>query len=248
MLQQPVFIRLLTAIVEIAAMSPPMAAKLPSPPPEGDHVALEPEPTTPYDSVQYALRVLECVARHPSGVAEARLAQDTGLPPGHLAHLLQMLRREGYLEQLGDGTYVVGEPLVLLGAGGSRDQALRERLDRTLAELRDAVGAAVYLSSYHDGELEVMGYSDSPAHAGRLTSGSTSARPGTRPRSASACWASSTTTRAATTSPGTRPPGSPHGRSPTTGCCWACSTASRPPYRYSTCRSTRSARCARPCR
>jgi DNA-binding IclR family transcriptional regulator len=143
-------------------MSTPMVGKLSSPPPEGDHVALGPEPTTPYDSVQYALRVLECVARHPDGVVEARLVQDTGLPPGHLAHLLQMLRREGYLEQLGDGTYVVGEPLVLLGAGGSRDQALRERLDRTLSELRETVGAAVYLSRYHEGELEVMGYSDSP--------------------------------------------------------------------------------------
>lgn len=125
-------------------------------------MALGPEPTTPYDSVQYALRVLECVARHPGGVVEYRLVQDTGLPPGHLAHLLQMLCREGYLDQLGDGTYVVGEPLVLLGAGGSRDQALRERLDRTLAELRDAVGAAVYLSRYHEGELEVIGYADSP--------------------------------------------------------------------------------------
>ncbi|MCF6525992.1 IclR family transcriptional regulator [Streptomyces sp. JJ36] len=125
-------------------------------------MALRPEPTAPFHSVQYALRVLESVARHRDGVGSARLAQETGLPPGPLAHLLLMLRREGYLEQVEDDVYVVGEALVLLGSGGDRQRALRERLDRTLSELRDTLGAAVYLSRYQDGELEVVQYADGP--------------------------------------------------------------------------------------
>lgn len=124
-------------------------------------MTLRPEPTARTHSVQYALRVLETVARHPGGIDEARLVRDTGLPPGHLAHLLLMLRREGYLEQVDDDAYVVGESLVLLSSGGDRERALRERIDRTLSELRDTLGAAVYLSRYADGEVEIMRCSDS---------------------------------------------------------------------------------------
>ncbi|OEV02836.1 IclR family transcriptional regulator [Streptomyces oceani] len=126
-------------------------------------MALKPESTAPFHSVRYALRALEAVAGHRDGVSEARLAQVTELPPGQLSRLLLMLRREGYVTQLADGSYTVGETLLLLGSSGDRDRALRERLDHTLAELRDTLGAAVYLSRYTDGEMEVMHYSDSPS-------------------------------------------------------------------------------------
>jgi DNA-binding IclR family transcriptional regulator len=125
-------------------------------------VTLRPDPTARTHSVQYALRVLETVARHPGGIDEQRLLRDTGLPPDHLSHLLLMLRREGYLEQVESGVYVVGESLVLLSSGGDRERALRERIDRTLSELRDTLGAAVYLSRYADGEVEIMRCADSP--------------------------------------------------------------------------------------
>nr|WP_240979346.1 IclR family transcriptional regulator C-terminal domain-containing protein [Streptomyces sp. HNM0574] len=108
------------------------------------------------------MRVLEAVARHHDGVSEDVLARETGLPPGHLAHLLLMLAREEYVERLADHTYVVGEALVLLGSGGDRVRALHERLRNTLGELRDSVGAAVYLSRYKDGELEITDYADGP--------------------------------------------------------------------------------------
>lgn len=125
-------------------------------------MTLRPDSSARLHSVQYALRVLETVALHPGGIDEPRLARETALPPGHLAHLLLMLRREGYLEQIEEGAYVVGEALVLLSSGGDRERALRERLDRTLSELRDTLGAAVYLSRYADGEVEIMRYADSP--------------------------------------------------------------------------------------
>ncbi|MGH3310517.1 MAG: IclR family transcriptional regulator [Streptomyces sp.] len=126
-------------------------------------MALKPEHTTPFHSVRYALRVLEVVAGHRDGISEAGLSRETGLPPGHLAHLLAMLCRENYAERLADDTYVVGEALVLLGSGGDRERALDERLQRTLGDLRDTVGAAVYLSRYRDGELEITRHADSPA-------------------------------------------------------------------------------------
>jgi DNA-binding IclR family transcriptional regulator len=126
-------------------------------------VTLKPEQTAPFHSVRYALRVLEAVARHHEGIMEAALSQETGLPPRHLTLLLAMLCRENYVERLEDeGAYVVGESLRRLGSGPDHEQTLDERLRRTLNELRDTVGAAVYLSRYQDGEMEVTQTADGP--------------------------------------------------------------------------------------
>lgn len=129
---------------------------------KGDTVAPKPVPIVPFRSVQYALRVLEIVVRQPNGVTEDRLARETGLPPGHLAHLLLMLRREGYLELLADGSLVVGESFTLLSSGGDRTELLRERLQRTLTKLRDDIGAAVYISRYLDGEVKITQFAAGP--------------------------------------------------------------------------------------
>ncbi|WP_428814817.1 IclR family transcriptional regulator [Streptomyces albus subsp. chlorinus] len=120
------------------------------------------EPVTPFGSVRYALRVLESAARHRDGVREETLSREAELPRIHLDHLLRMLCREGYLARLEDDTYVVGDALVLMGSGVERAKALRERLQHTLGELRDAVGAAVYFGRYRDGELENPQVADGP--------------------------------------------------------------------------------------
>ncbi|GLF93537.1 IclR family transcriptional regulator [Streptomyces yaizuensis] len=130
-------------------------------------MALKPEPTAPFHSVQYVLRVLETVSRHTGGCTDAQIARETGLPTGHLAPLLAMLLREGYVERVSDGAYVIGDSLVLLGSGASRQQALEAKLQDTLAEIRDSVGAAVYLSRYVDGEVRITQYADSP-HAPKV--------------------------------------------------------------------------------
>ncbi|MDL2079698.1 IclR family transcriptional regulator C-terminal domain-containing protein [Streptomyces sp. GXMU-J15] len=126
-------------------------------------MALKHEPTAPYHSAQDALRVLETVARHTTGINDTELARHTALNPERLTSLLRMLRREGYVEQVADGGYVTGEALTRLGSARDREEALREKLQRTLNRLRDSVGAAVYISRYVDGEVKVTQYADSPA-------------------------------------------------------------------------------------
>ncbi|MFD7976023.1 IclR family transcriptional regulator [Streptomyces sp. NPDC059071] len=125
-------------------------------------MALKPEPTAPFHSVQYALRVLETVSRHGGGVTDVQIARETGLPVAHLSSLLLMLRREGYVEQVSDGAYVIGDSLVLLGSGSTRREALERKLQETLTELRDSVGAAVYISRYIDGEVKITQFADGP--------------------------------------------------------------------------------------
>ncbi|MGW3951443.1 IclR family transcriptional regulator [Streptomyces sp. NPDC004752] len=126
-------------------------------------MALTHEPTAPYHSAQDALRVLEAVARHTTGVTDTELARRTRLGPERLTALLRMLRREGYVEQVADDTYVTGQALRRLGSAHDRQRALREKLQLTLVRLRDSVGAAVYLSRYVDGEVKITQYADGPA-------------------------------------------------------------------------------------
>ncbi|MFE2435295.1 helix-turn-helix domain-containing protein, partial [Streptomyces sp. NPDC059409] len=104
------------------------------------------KPTAPHHSAQDALRVLETVTRHTSGVTDTEIARLSGLDRERLTPLLRMLRREGYVEQTADGTYVTGEALARLGSAHGREQALRDKLQRTLDRLRDSVGTAVYIS------------------------------------------------------------------------------------------------------
>ncbi|MER5770221.1 IclR family transcriptional regulator [Streptomyces sp. NPDC001985] len=125
-------------------------------------MTLNPGPTAPFHSVQYVLRVLETVSRHSGGVSDEQIGREAGLPAGHLAPLLAMLLREGYVERLSGGAYAIGDSLVLLGSGASREQALEAKLQDTLAEIRDSVGAAVYLSRYVDGEVRITQYADGP--------------------------------------------------------------------------------------
>ena len=125
-------------------------------------MALTHEPTAPYHSAQDALRVLETVARHSAGVTDAELGRHTGLGTQRLASLLRMLRREGYVEQTIDGSYVTGAALCRLSSANGHDEALRDQLQRTLDRLRDSVGAAVYISRYIDGEVRVTQCAASP--------------------------------------------------------------------------------------
>ncbi|MFC9059727.1 IclR family transcriptional regulator [Streptomyces sp. NPDC057074] len=126
-------------------------------------MALQHRPTAPHHSAQDALRVLETVTRHTSGVIAAELGRGSGLDQERLTALLRMLRREGYVEQTADGAYITGEALARLGSADGREQAVRDKLQRTLDRLRDSVGAAVYISRYVDGEVSVTQYADSPA-------------------------------------------------------------------------------------
>ncbi|MFE4870735.1 IclR family transcriptional regulator [Streptomyces sp. NPDC056682] len=125
-------------------------------------MALKPEPTAPFHSVHYVLRVLEAISKHGGGVTDIQIARETGLPPAHLTSMLLMLRREGYVEQVADGAYVIGDSSVLLGSGAARQQALETKLQSTLMSLRDSVGAAVYISRYIDGEVKITQYADGP--------------------------------------------------------------------------------------
>ncbi|MCZ7414450.1 MULTISPECIES: IclR family transcriptional regulator [unclassified Streptomyces] len=119
----------------------------------------KPVPAASYRAVQRALRLLEAVSRNGDGIAERALARQAAMPPAELARMLAMLRTEGYVERLPDGGYVTGEALRRLGSSGDHQGVLREQLHTKLSELRDDIGAAVYISRYEDGEVRITQFS-----------------------------------------------------------------------------------------
>ncbi|WP_052390189.1 IclR family transcriptional regulator [Streptomyces sp. NRRL B-24484] len=107
----------------------------------------------PFGPLHRALRLLEAVDRHPHGVDTARLARELGIQTAAVRELAETLECEGYL-LFDDGVWLLGGALTVLGQQ-NREQLVRARLHRRLADLREELGAAVYFSRYHDGELSV---------------------------------------------------------------------------------------------
>ncbi|MEV7541430.1 helix-turn-helix domain-containing protein [Streptomyces sp. NPDC089915] len=113
-------------------------------------------------SVQRALRLLEAAGSHSGGAPAKQLAREAGLPLPTAYHLLRTLTHEGYLRREG-GVFVLGDAAARLGHGGLQQKRRSMILD-SLAHFRDVVGAPVYFAVYREGEIEVVGVSDTPAN------------------------------------------------------------------------------------
>ncbi|MEV6682664.1 helix-turn-helix domain-containing protein [Streptomyces erythrochromogenes] len=111
-------------------------------------------------SVQRALRLLEAAGSHSGGAPAKQLAREAGLPLPTAYHLLRTLTHEGYLRRE-SGVFVLGAAAGRL-AGGALQQKRRSMILDSLAHFRDAVGAPVYFAVYREGEIEVVGVSDTP--------------------------------------------------------------------------------------
>lgn len=102
-------------------------------------------------------RVLEAVDRHAGGVSPVRIARETRIPYLVLARATEMLVRADPTSPAGPGAFEAGCTVRLpAGSGGGG----RGYVGETLAWLRDAVGAAVYVARYADGEVAVTQYAD----------------------------------------------------------------------------------------
>ncbi|MGW0367193.1 IclR family transcriptional regulator [Streptomyces sp. NPDC002990] len=112
-------------------------------------------------SVQRALRLLEAVGSHSAGAPAKQLAREAGVPLPTAYHLLRTLTHEGYLRRE-SGVFVLGEAAGRL-AGGGLQQKRRSMILDSLPHLRDAVAAPVYFAVYREGEIQVVGVSDTPA-------------------------------------------------------------------------------------
>ncbi|MEV0988529.1 IclR family transcriptional regulator C-terminal domain-containing protein [Streptomyces sp. NPDC049949] len=112
------------------------------------------------EAVHRALRVLEIVNRYSGGVSLAQIARETRLPQLVLARVMEQLVRANLAAPAAPGAYIAGRALLLTEAASGDGHG---HVQETLAWVRDAVGAAVYVARYTDGEVCITQYADGPA-------------------------------------------------------------------------------------
>jgi IclR family transcriptional regulator, acetate operon repressor len=112
-------------------------------------------------SVQRALRLLEVVAEHGGRARAKEIAHAAGLPLATTYHLLRTCAHEGWLQRLGDGSYVLGHRIDVVREHGTAARGVA-RARPALEWLRDELHGAVYLARYVDGEIVVADIVDSP--------------------------------------------------------------------------------------
>jgi DNA-binding IclR family transcriptional regulator len=105
-----------------------------------------------------ALTMMEAIAQHTDGLTHEQLKDALNVPDPAIRRTLALLCREHYL-LAADGRYTVNSDLLPRQDAAGQSSRLR----RCLGELRDAVGAAVYLSRYVDGEVSVVECADGPS-------------------------------------------------------------------------------------
>ena len=120
----------------------------------GDHPTL-------IQSVQRALRLLEVIAEHDGRARAKEIARAAGLPLPTTYHLLRTCAHEGWLQRLADGSYVLGHRIDIVRDHGTAARGVAHARP-AMEWLRDALGGAVYLGRYVDGEIVVAEIVDGP--------------------------------------------------------------------------------------
>ncbi|MEW2373409.1 IclR family transcriptional regulator C-terminal domain-containing protein [Streptomyces sp. NPDC006656] len=120
-------------------------------------------PLRRWQSAQRVLEVLQIIAGAGHPVDERHLAWATSLPHQVMKRLLLWLCQQKLALRTPDGGFVPGSALLLTVPESGQPGTV---IDQLLAGLRDAVGAAVYISTYSDGEVSILRWSDGPATPG----------------------------------------------------------------------------------
>jgi IclR family transcriptional regulator, acetate operon repressor len=105
-------------------------------------------------SVQRALHLLEAVGSSNRALSAKQLARKTGVALPTVYHLLRTLVYEGYLIKTEAG-YVLGGKVGELGSRYANGMDRLVCVRPILKSLQDAIGAGVYFSVFHDGEIEL---------------------------------------------------------------------------------------------
>ncbi|MFG2840805.1 IclR family transcriptional regulator C-terminal domain-containing protein [Streptomyces zaomyceticus] len=114
-----------------------------------------------WESALRVLDVLDVIGSSLGPVSTRQILKATSLPHRVLEMLLLWLCQQRLVRQLPDGGFTPGPVLIelRLPAGQGRPERI---LQTTLARLRDAAGAAVYLGTYTSGEVSITQCADGP--------------------------------------------------------------------------------------
>lgn len=113
-------------------------------------------------SVSRALRLLEEIGDHPSGVSAKRLASRCGIKLPTVYHLLRTLHYEGYLERLPSGDYVLGLAIAERFRDLVSALAHPPPVPAVLRELAGTTGHSAYLARFVEGRVTITQVVEAP--------------------------------------------------------------------------------------
>lgn len=113
-------------------------------------------------SVSRALRLLEEIGDHPSGVSAKRLASRCGMKLSTVYHLLRTLHYEGYLERLPSGDYVLGLAIAERFRDLVSALAHPPPVPSVLRRLAGTTGHSVYLARFVEGRVTITQVVEAP--------------------------------------------------------------------------------------
>ena len=125
--------------------------------------------TPPIESVDRALRLLQELGRHGSGVMLEELADATSLPKSSVHRTLAALRSRGFAFQQADGRYVAGSELLRVAFDFYDRVDVRVMLQPLLLRLRDELNETVHLGVLEGADVVYLDKLES-RHPLRLTS------------------------------------------------------------------------------
>ena len=103
------------------------------------------QPTRVVESVDRALRLLQELAEHGSGVTLSELASTTGLPKSSLHRTLGALQERGFATQRDDARYLLGAELLRIAFEFHGRLDLRVLLRPTLERVRATLNETVHV-------------------------------------------------------------------------------------------------------
>ncbi|HEY2803848.1 MAG TPA: IclR family transcriptional regulator [Actinomycetota bacterium] len=123
----------------------------------------------PIESVDRALRLLQELGRHGSGVMLEELADATSLPKSSVHRTLAALRSRGFAFQQEDGRYLAGSELLRVAFDFYDRVDVRVMLQPLLLRLRDELNETVHLGVLEGADVVYLDKLES-RHPLRLTS------------------------------------------------------------------------------
>lgn len=94
-------------------------------------------------SVERAVKVLQTLGNHPDGLALGALAESVGFSPSSVHHILRTLQRHGFVDQMEDRTYKLGQGIFDLVHASSKARSWTSEVLAAMEALKAEFGETV---------------------------------------------------------------------------------------------------------
>src|SRR5580658_9400622 len=118
---------------------------------------VKPPKTSPSNSLERALIVLDRIARKPGGLSNKQISEELGIATSSCSYVLSRLEREGYLARnAATGRYEIGLKVLSIAQGALRQMDFRKVAGPVLRQLAADTGLDVVMGVLDQEKLVIV--------------------------------------------------------------------------------------------